>query len=592
MKKKFTLLLLAILSLAMSVSAQNTMTFQWAHSVDGATKAGDNLLGMCKSSDGNYFVATTFGTSDSQDARGLWIDGNLVDNVEGSPYTGTSQNGNLVLQKLDKNGNVAWMIYTDAGDVDHNATQIAPTSDGGAIMAIKTRAWVEEAGLDVLAEFVVPNGEPVKVSDSETQEGEYRYVIAKFSSDGQVVWTKVISGTVKTDTKYATKNNIYVNGLAVDDDDNIYIAGNYRTDMKFTDADGNVSTTLTAQNSLLWNGSSAGAWDGDSQKVVGDLFLVKLDSNGYFVKSLLADCNARCAFFDNIVYNDGKVYLNGRVQAEGSTFSLDGKSISASDTYQTQIFASVNTADLSVNYLSSLVAVPNSASRFIIQNKSAQYLNGSVYFTGLLNGSWKQEGESENMVTNHTSKMLKGYVLKMNPETGKIEKAAIRTDGGIGGFFGVYEGAEKLYAFGYDMSTGTIVAPIDKDTYDVETPIQVCTYGTTTIMTTPIVDGENFIMANRGGKANATNNVASFYGTDKTFENLKCWGSVYYSYKMSDVISTGINKPVASDVASDNKVDVYTLGGTRVKSGAAASNATEGLAKGIYIVNHKKVVVK
>lgn len=61
---------------------------------------------------------------------------------------------------------------------------------------------------------------------------------------------------------------------------------------------------------------------------------------------------------------------------------------------------------------------------------------------------------------------------------------------------------------------------------------------------------------------------------------------------MSDVISTGINKPTISGVASDVIVDVYTLGGAKVKSGVAASNATEGLAKGIYIVNHKKVIVK
>ena len=60
---------------------------------------------------------------------------------------------------------------------------------------------------------------------------------------------------------------------------------------------------------------------------------------------------------------------------------------------------------------------------------------------------------------------MKGYVLKMNPETGKVEKATVRTDGGIGGFFGVYEGAEKLYAFGYDFSGGAIVAPINKNTY-------------------------------------------------------------------------------------------------------------------------------
>lgn len=319
------------------------------------------------------------------------------------------------------------------------------------------------------------------------------------------------------------------------------------------------------------------------------MFLVKLDSKGYYLNSIVNNGIVDCAFLDKVVYNDGKLYLDGRVKSVGNEITFGGVTVNASKDFQTQLLLSVNTEDLSVNYIKSLTSVANKSGRFVIQNKSVQYLNGYVYFTGLLNGSWKQESESENIATNHTSAQLKGYVLKMNPETGKVEKATVRTDGGIGGFFGVYEGTKKLYAFGYGMGAtdrGAIIAPIDKETYAVETPIIVCTYGIVGNATTPIVDGENFVMANRGKSA------ASFYGTDKKFENLKNWGSVYYSYKMSDVISTGINKPTISGVASDVIVDVYTLGGVKVKSGVAASNATEGLAKGIYIVNHKKVIVK
>lgn len=534
MKKKFTLLLFAILSLTMSVNAQSPLTFQWAHSVDGNTTGGDNVIGMCKSSNGGYFVATSFGTSDSQtNARGLWIDGNLVDDVEGSPYTGTSQNNNLVLQKLDTNGNVAWMIYTDEGDIDPTATQITPTSDGGAVMAIKARAWVEDAGLDVLVNFVIPNGRPVTVRDAKTQEGEYRYVIAKFSSEGQVEWTKIIYGIVKTDTKYATKNSIYVNGLAVDDSDNVYLAGNYRTDLIFEDGKGNVTATLTSKNSLLWNGSKAEAWNGDPQSVVGDLFLVKLDNTGEYVLSLLADGTAKCAFFDNIVYNSGKLYIDGRVQGDGSALSLGGKSLSASETYQTQVFASVNTADLSVNYLSSLVSVPNSANRFVIQNKGAQFLNGKLYFTGLLNGGWKNNASVTDLV-NTNGTLLKGYLIQVDPSSGAITNATVRTDGGIGGFFGVYEGSSNLYAFGYDYSAGAVLVPIDKSTFTVGNATVICNYGTVGNAVTPIVDGENLIMANRGGKARTTNNVASFYGTDSTLGNLNYWGNVYYSYKVNE----------------------------------------------------------
>ena len=50
----------------------------------------------------------------------------------------------------------------------------------------------------------------------------------------------------------------------------------------------------------------------------------------------------------------------------------------------------------------------------------------------------------------------------------------------------------------------------------------------------PVVDGSNVVLANRGGKARTTDNVASFYGTDFTLGNIKYWGSVYYSFKVSE----------------------------------------------------------
>lgn len=579
MKKKFTLLLFAILSLTMSLNAQSPLAFQWAHSVDGATTGGDNVMGMCKSSDGYYYIATNFGTSTTQKALNVWFDGELLEGnhgaYEGSPYTGTSQNGNMLLQKVAKDGSVVWTTFTKKGDVDH--AEVAPTSDGGLIVALKCRAWVKEAGLENMLCYVDATESETNITGDQV-ESEYRYLIMKITKTGTIEWYRKITGLVKNGEKQPTKNNIYVYGLAVDEYDNIYLAGNFRTEMYLNKSD-ETKVTLVAK-------SSVDTWDGDSQNTVGDMFLVKLDSKGYYLNSIVNNGIVDCAFLDKVVYNNGKLYLDGRVKSVGNEITFGGVTVNASKDFQTQLLLSVNTEDLSVNYIKSLTSVENVKKRFVIQNKSAQYLNGYVYFTGLLNGSWQQEGESENIATNHTSAQLKGYVLKMNPETGKVEKATVRTDGGIGGFFGVYEGTKKLYAFGYDFSGGAIIGPIDKETYAVETPIIVCKYGIVGNATTPIVDGENFVMANRGKSA------ASFYGTDKKFENLKNWGSVYYSYKMSDVISTGINKPTISGVASDVIVDVYTLGGVKVKSGVAASNATEGLAKGIYIVNHKKVIVK
>lgn len=233
MKKKFTLLLAAFMLLMVSAQAQSPLTFQWAHSVDGNTTAGDNVIGMAKSSDGNYYVATSFGSSSSQtNAMGVWIDGVESDEIEGSPYTGTSQNG-------------------------------------------------------------------------------------------------------------------------------------------------------------------------------------------------------------------------------------------------------------------------------------------------------------ESVIANPSSNMLKGFILQIDPFTGIVEKSAILLNGGISAFFGIYASSNSLYAYGYDFSKGAILVPINKDTYSLGDPITVCEYGTVGNAVTPIVDGESLIMANRGGKARATDNKAKFYGSSFSFSDMKYWGTVYYSFKIN-----------------------------------------------------------
>ena len=41
---------------------------------------------------------------------------------------------------------------------------------------------------------------------------------------------------------------------------------------------------------------------------------------------------------------------------------------------------------------------------------------------------------------------------------------------------------------------------------------------------------------------------------------------------------------------ADTPVDVYTLSGVKVKGGVKASEALDGLQRGVYIVNGKKII--
>jgi len=587
MIKKIFSVAVAALAFAVVANADDKLTFNWAHSVDGATSGGDNLVGMVKSADDHYYVATTFGTTNSSltvnfDGETLTdADGNAI---QGSPYSGTSYNNNLLLQKIDPaTGSVLWYVYTDRGGVDQGYTDIAAASDGGVVVSVKTRAWVEEAGVDNLLEVIDATGSTTTVKDVLTQKGEYRQVLMKISSEGSLEWARVISGLCvpkggkikETDSitvTQATKDNFYAYGLALGANDTIFICGNFRTELDFMKADGS-TMTLTAQNNK--------GWDGDSQDVIGDLFLAKLDNEGYYVSSLTAEGTAACAFFDNVVYADGTLYLNGRVKADTTTMTVGNKEVAASSSFQTMILASVNASDLSVNHLNTLTSVGNSKSKFALQNKSAQLIDGYMYYTGSINGSWSKSEGSELLLENSKSTQYKGYILKVDNATGEVENTYVRTDGSIGGYFGVYVVQNHTYAFGYDMGSGAILTTLKNDFKTVGATDVICKYGTVAICATPIVDGENFVMANRG------KNSATFYGTDKTFSTTN-WGCVYYSYKIDDT-ATGIATIATQERGS---YTVYTLDGVRLKDATTYDEAVSGLQKGVYIVGGKKVVVK
>lgn len=55
-----------------------------------------------------------------------------------------------------------------------------------------------------------------------------------------------------------------------------------------------------------------------------------------------------------------------------------------------------------------------------------------------------------------------------------------------------------------------------------------------------------------------------------------------------DLGTTGITDMALA--AEDTRVDVYTISGVLVRSGVKASEALDGLSKGIYIVNGKKIL--
>ena len=562
--KKITLLLMAVLAWVGTVSAQEAqspVTFNWAHSLEAGVYA--NIFGSAKSTDGSYYIATNLTTKANN--VNVKFDGTVMEGVEGSAHA--SNNNNLMLQKVGKDGSVAWKLYTKKGDV--SSVSVASTSDGGAILVVKSRAWDVADGLTNLLEIVDATGASMLISDPKTTNGEYRFSVLKITPEGNVAWNRIIYGLVNIYEKGSTLDNAYVNSCVVDADDNIYLGGNFRTALTFTNAD-NTTVTLTAKNTMNDYFTV--------QNVIGDLFLAKLDKDGYYINSLVGEGSCNLAYIDNIVEKDGKLYVDGRVQGKG--YSLGGKAILADASYQTPYVAAVNASDFTVDYVNAFAVTANSASRFVIQNKAMNLFDGNLYLTGGLNGGLAADGVSVN--TNATQ--LKGYIIKVDAATGKVLSMKAN-DEGISSYQGVYNGDKTIYAYGYVMVSGVGTAylfPFAKDEMTSKTQILLTTAGSD--VAPLLADGNQLILMGRGRKATHT-----FAGTDKTF-TFGAFGATYYSYTINDV-PTAIKNISASTNAFD-KVDVYSLNGVRVKANVAASEATQGLAKGIYVIGNKKVVVK
>lgn len=569
--KKITLLLMAVLAWVGAVSAQEAqspVTFNWAHSVEGAVVGGNNVLEMVKTNDGAYVVATKFGTKTG--SQTVKFDGEVMDGVTGSPYSeGNSNNGNLLLQKVSNTGSVAWNVYSRKGDI--SSANLSATSDGGTIVVLKTRAWVKAAGYDNLLEIVGADGTVTTIKDMGTMAGEYRLLVLKLDADGKLQWSRLVSSLVKSYDNGHTLDNVYLNSCVLDADGNIYLAGNFRSSLYFKKADGSVVTLESKSTPDKYF---------NAQNTLGDLFLVKLDKDGYYQTSLITD-NVEFASIDQMALDGEKIYLDGRLLGKNATVEFGNKSLVASTDKQSLLVASVNIADLSVNYANVLYPVVNSKNNFVIQNKGAQYIDGVVYFTGSLNGGLSKENKGAAFVESGTTQ-LKGYVAKMDATTGDFS-AQLYKEGAISNFFGVCPLKSTLYAFGYDMSKGAILVPFEQSSLTVGTPIVVANGGTVAAAAAPVIDGDNLIMMNRSNKQ------MSFYNTETKSATVSGYSAFYYSYKINNT-ATGINSAKAD--AANGKVNVYTTDGIFVKSVTSVAEAKQGLAKGVYVVGNQKVVVE
>ena len=305
MKKFYTLCAAMLMASSMLIGAQelSNTTTQWAKALttQWTTQGSDIALAYDHS---GIFAIGGAGT------KTLDEEVKLGDDViaTGTLYTGTSTSGNqeLFLSKIATDGTPEWTVYSTNGEVANNTTFVAATHDGGAVAVLKFRHT--DGHITEQPVIVDGTGKTFNVDWTLDATGKryYNGLVIKVNKNGAISWIKMIevnhdpqpnaTGSYATITSEA----FYPKGVVVDANDNIFIGGNMRAELYVPKADGSL-VTIPVHNVEGWNG--------DSQKSVGNLFVLKLDKNGNYVKHLVTTGTATCEQVQDMNFKNGKIYL-------------------------------------------------------------------------------------------------------------------------------------------------------------------------------------------------------------------------------------------------------------------------------------------
>lgn len=573
MIRKFTLCAMILASSLSSFAAVDPV-FQWAHSIDGDTSGGDSPIAVTKTTDGNYLLLSTFGST----STALPVRYDATEIAQGAPYvTTTANNGNLLIQKIaPSTGNILWTAYSNRGDIN-NSSSMAATSDGGVVLTLKVRN-TDLLDVDVLINIVDAAGTVTPVKWVYPKSRVYKGVMVRLDKDGKLKWTKYLNvSSAYTGVTDPETDGASFYATTVDASGNIYVSGSIRDTLTVAKADG-TSADIIPANIKSWIATPKGT--------SADMFLAKFDADGNFLSSLNVSGTAANSSIDNLVFDSGKLYAQGHILGDNTLPSVTiGNQTLAIDSLDDELLLSIN-PDLTLNYAKKFIGTAASDTKHTHQNKGLQLIDGSIYLFGALKGGFADAAKTAAFMSSAGTK-LEGFVIRANAADGSLSASAMQ-GAGISAYFGAMAVGDDIYVYGYSNAYKTCINVHSKsDLSKTSTTYTLVTYGTTSLCASPLIDGTNFVSFNRGGKGNSKTNVASFYGTTSTLTNLVNWGSVVSSYKIAT--STGISNLTTQPARSN--YDVYGIDGRLVRHADNADNALKGLSKGIYIIGKKKVII-
>ena len=272
-------------------------------------------------------------------------------------------------------------------------------------------------------------------------------LLVKVSAAGQIEYHKAfeVDHTPMADAtrySYGTPTGCDFKGTAVDPEGNVYVCGAVRTAITIGE------TTIKAKNNVGWNG--------DSQKQIGDFFILKFDNKGNLLKYLTeqGDPIGR-SMLTVIKYQDGKLYAAGRFTGSKAKtpITIDGKQLIPSDK-ESLVTLCLDT-DLKVSWISQ------------IDVKAVAFVDGiavgkdKVYIAGRCVGALVDtEG---NVILEQKTKMHRGYALARDKATGKpnAEWHTLLPEKGISNCTAISTQGDRVILHAYALGAQTYYRVLD-----------------------------------------------------------------------------------------------------------------------------------
>ncbi len=458
MKKIYMLSAALFASASMLIGAQSLSqtTALWGKAVTSAGTTQGNDIALAK--DGGFFMVG--GAGSKQKTHDIMFGDEVIG--KGTDYTGTSTSGNqaFFLSKVAADGSHKWTVYSNNGEVGNNQLFVCELSDGGVVAAFKFRHTSKHYTENPI--FVDATGAEIALDwklESESVSRYYKGILMKVSATGTIEWIKQLdmdhSPRPKASSHYSsgTPESIFINGCVADASDNLYLTGRICTDMYINEATSTNVITIPAHNNA--------EWDGDTQKDAGNMFVIKFNGNGNYVKHLITEGASVKEGPLDIDFADGKLYILSIIKGiAGTDYSLDGHTISPANGFAAPSIACLDT-DLKVNWFRVYASKANAT----MQMPSIQVFGNNIWVAAKakIDLDYTLNGETKNLTTGSLTR--DGIVIKANAQNGDLLGHHTRNKQQAG-YFDTFEDESGGV---YMMGMTTLFSGVTIEKFDPET---------------------------------------------------------------------------------------------------------------------------